>query len=95
MGSVWGHVSISRATTPQTWPLGMPMREYFIGGQELGGFYQWNGDPEIQPNWEMKFMVDGNQSIFGSNRNDTAGNTRVPGRSKLVTGYDGECLWWG
>eukprot|EP01052_Picozoa_sp_SAG31_P027154 SAG31_NODE_2517_length_5576_cov_3.265839_8_plen_241_part_00 len=74
-GSVWGHVSISRATTAQTWPLGMPMREYFIGGVSLGGFYHWADEaPElIKPNWEMRFMVDGNQSIFGSNRNDSEG----------------------
>lgn len=53
-GSVWGEVQIHRATTAVTWPLGMPMREYFIGGDKLGGFYRWQGDAEVQPNWEMK-----------------------------------------
>ena len=39
-GTVGGGVSIRRADSPHTIPLGMPMRQYHIGGVD-GGWFAW------------------------------------------------------
>jgi hypothetical protein len=55
----------------KTIPLGIPMREYHIGGTD--GWFAWLGDQQRQPGWEMKVMCDGFGNAFGRNHNETEG----------------------
>jgi hypothetical protein len=52
-GSVWGSVQIARAEDAHTRPLGMPMREYELGGDRNGGWYEYAGEPRA-PNWQVR-----------------------------------------
>ena len=56
-GSVWGSVQVARAEDARTWPLGMPMREYELGGDRNGGWYEHAGEPRA-PNWQVGDVTD-------------------------------------
>lgn len=72
-GTMGGNISLTRAEQPTTKPLGMPMREYIIGG----GQYGWHGwDDEVPAAYRINEQGNAVQMCFDLNP-----PTQVPGIS--------------
>jgi hypothetical protein len=72
-GTMGGNILLTRAEQPTTKPLGMPMREYIIGGGEYG----WHGwDDDVPPVYRVDDAGNAIQMCRGSDP-----PTQVPGIS--------------